>query len=261
MEAPLRLQVCGVLAIEAAGIELREDALPGRLGRRLWAYLAVNRNRPVARDEVATALWGDEIPDAWDASLNATASRVRSALRPILAVAGGLVLRGEAGRYTLSVPDDAFVDIDRAWRGLLRMEAALRSRDFAGAAAEGLIARSIARRGFLVGEGGGWVEAQRRALWDTHMQATELSAEAELARRELGEALRIARELVGLDSLRESGYRLLMRAYGAKGDRAEAVHVMEECRARLRASGLDPSPETERVFRETVGADAAHDAR
>ncbi len=253
MAVDLRLQLCGALVVEYTGGVLAEAKLPGRQGRRLWAYLVLSRGRQIARDELASVIWGEDIPDAWGDSLNALVSRLRAALRPVTS-AHGLAVRGEVGWYALQLPDDTFIDIERGWRALLRAEAALRQREFAAAFAESLITRSIAGRGFLPGEEGVWIEAHRRALADNLVQATELSAEASLGLGNPGEAHRIARELVALDPLRESGYRLLMRALAVTGNAAQAVRVMDECRLALRQqAGVAPSAETERIFQEIVG--------
>lgn len=229
-----------------------EDGLPGRQGRRLWAYLVLERRRPMARDELAAAIWADGIPDAWDSGLNALVSRLRGVLRELAGPA--VVIRGEPGRYRLELPTDTFIDIERASRALLRASAALKAAEAAPAAREALIARAIAGRGFLAGETGLWVEAQRRVLADTLLRATEMAAEAEILRGDAGEGQRLARELVSLDPLREAGYRVLMRALAAGGNRAQAVRVMDECRRVLRAeAAMAPCAETERVFREVVG--------
>lgn len=251
----LRLQLCGPLAIEHAAGVIREQALAGRQGRRLWAYLVLERHRPVGRDELAEALWGDDAPDAWDASLNALVSRLRTVLRPV----SGVTLVGEVGRYTLRVPDEAVVDIERCWKGLLRAEAALRQGQLALATAESLIARAITARGFLAGESAPWIESRRKVLRDTRLQATELAGEAALRGGGHAEAERIARESIQLDPLRESGYRLLMRALAAGGNGAQALRVMQECRAVLQAQvGASPSAETERVYREAAGLAREH---
>lgn len=52
---PLRVQICGALAIERDGQRL-DGMLPGRQGRLLFIYLVVNRHRQAPRDEVAEAL-------------------------------------------------------------------------------------------------------------------------------------------------------------------------------------------------------------
>src|SRR5207249_3950518 len=76
----MRVLICGRLSVEHDAVVVPESALPGRLGRRLWAYLVLHRRRPVGRSELMTALWDDESPDAVDTSLNALISRVRGAL-------------------------------------------------------------------------------------------------------------------------------------------------------------------------------------
>src|SRR3954469_18695737 len=58
-EPRTRIQLCGRLEIEIEGERL-EQALPGRQGRLLFAYLALNRDRPLRRDELVEALWPGE---------------------------------------------------------------------------------------------------------------------------------------------------------------------------------------------------------
>jgi len=113
-----------------------------------------------------------------------------------------------------------------------------------------VIAHEIAARGFLPGEDGEWIEAERRVLRDIELQSLEAIAEAEIAEGRAAEAERVARTLIGRDALRESGYRLLMRALAAGGNGAQAARVMEECRLALAAADAAPSAETERVYRE-----------
>src|SRR3954466_11491935 len=68
METPrTRIELCGRLLVEIDGEGLHE-ALPGRQGRLLFAYLVLNRDRPVRRDELVDALWsGNGTPSWWGA--------------------------------------------------------------------------------------------------------------------------------------------------------------------------------------------------
>jgi len=116
--------------------------------------------------------------------------------------------------------------------------------------AEAVIANEIAARGILPGEDGAWIEAERRTLRDIELQALEAIGDAEIDRGRPDEAERVGRRLVAADPLRESGYRLLMRALAAGGNPAQASRVMEECRTALAAAAASPSAETERVYRE-----------
>ncbi len=244
----MRINICGALSIESGATVIDEPDFPGRQGRRLWAYIVLNRRRPLGRDELSVALWGDEIPDAWDASLNAVVSRLRSALDPLPEVE----LRGMIGRYELRLPSDAVIDRERAWEAIHHAQAIRRRGDLRGAWTEAVIAHEIAARDFLAGESGAWIEAERRQLRGVALQALEAVVEADLEQRRPGEAERAARTLIGLDPLRESGYRLLMRALADGSNGGGVAAVLEECRAALASVGTEPSEETRRVAREAA---------
>jgi len=245
----VRISLCGRLRVETDAGVVDEASLPGRLGRRLWVYLVLNRRRPVGRGELTAALWGDESPEAADASLNALASRVRSAMA---SVASRVEIRSSAGSYALVLPLDVFVDRERAWTAIHHVESLRRRGDIAEAWAEAVIANEIAARGLLAGEDGPWITAERRILRDIELQALEAIGEAEIDRHRGDEAERVGRRLIAADPLRESGYRLLMRALAAEGNPAQAARVMDECRATLGAAMASPSPETEQVYRDVV---------
>src|ERR1700712_1023290 len=101
-----RIRVCGRLIVELQGRRL-EDSLRGRQGRLLFAYLALNRDRPVRRDELAEALWsGKGAPPAYEALLAPPLSRLRKAL-------GTGVLDGRS-QLALRLPDDAWIDWEAA---------------------------------------------------------------------------------------------------------------------------------------------------
>lgn len=246
----MRISICGGLVVESAVAIVREQAFPGRLGRRLWAYLVLNRRRPIGRDELIAALWDDDEPEAVDASLNAVVSRVRAA---VAAADTAIEIRASSGSYSLHLPDGAFVDRERAWVAIHHVQSLRRSGSIREAWAEAIIANEIAARGFLAGEDGPWIEAERRTLRDIELQALEAIGEAELDQRRPAEAERIARRLIAADALRESGYRQLMRALAAGGNAAQAARVMAECRSALAAVSATPSAETQRVFQEVMG--------
>ncbi|MFZ0078511.1 MAG: helix-turn-helix domain-containing protein [Trebonia sp.] len=108
----------GRVALEADGLAVQDARLPGRQGRLLFAYLAVERGRPVPRDKLAAALWGEAPPATWDKALTVLVSKLRSllteagldgphaltaALRQPSALLVGEVRRGEASSCTASL--------------------------------------------------------------------------------------------------------------------------------------------------------------
>lgn len=252
----LRVYVCGRLALELESTVLLEPAFPARQGRRLWAYLVLNRRLPVGREELAGAVWGDDIPDGWDPALNALISRLRAVLKPITAQEPELSIHGEVGRYLLRLPAGSFVDIERARLALHTAETRLRADDHDTALPEARVAMEIAARGFLNGETGAWIEGQRRALRDLRLRALECTVRAELSRGNPHLAESEAENLIALDPLHEPGYQLRMRAAAVRGNIAAVTRIMSECRATLaEQAGLEPSSATERVFRDVIGED------
>jgi peptide/nickel transport system substrate-binding protein len=68
-----------------------------------------------------------------------------------------------------------------------------------------------------------------------------------------GEAVSWAQQAIELEPFRETGYRLLMEAHAADGNRAEALRVYERCRRLLADElGAYPSPETESVYQRLL---------
>jgi SARP family transcriptional regulator, regulator of embCAB operon len=250
-DSPLRVYVCGRLAVESGPVVLRERDFPARQGRRLWVYLLLNRRLPVGRVELAEAVWGDDAPEAADTALNALVSRLRATLRPVAARHLALAVRGEVGRYALTLPPDTFVDAERARLAIHEADVAIRQGALALALAECRVAMEITGRGLLPGEEAPWIEGWRRTLVDIRGRAHERTVEAELARGNPEIAETEARDLIGREPLRESAYRLLMRALAARGNAAEIPAVLARCRQTLAdLADLAPSAETERLAGE-----------
>lgn len=217
----------------------------------MWAYLVLNRRRPISRDELVDVLWGDDIPDTWDTTINALASRLRKLLRRLPLPADQLGIRGEVGRYVLHLPAGTFIDYERARSAIHATETLLRQGAYDASLAEARVALEIATRSFLTGEEAPWIVGERRLLRDIELRALEATVEAELARGNPDSAEREGRELIRLDPLRESGYRMLMRALAAGGNTAQIPLVMAQCREALAEyAAMTPGAETERVFEQ-----------
>jgi len=230
-----------------------EDAFPARQGRRLWAYLVLQRRQPAGRSDVAAAVWGEALPDAWDDALSVLVSRLRRSLQPITGPCAEPAITGGEGRYRLALPFGTIVDLERAMSALHRAEGLLRQGAWGAVIAEAQVTTEIAARGFLPGEGGDWVEGQRRLLAEARVHALECTVAAELARGHAALAEREAEQLVALAPLRETGHRLLMQALVAGGNPGQAVVAYERCRRLLRQQvGIEPSGEMDQLYRQLM---------
>jgi DNA-binding SARP family transcriptional activator len=251
-KAPLRLYLTGRLSAELGDRSLDERRLPGHQGRRALAYLALERARPVAIDQLADAVWGTATPaGAWETALSAVVSKLRAALRALDPRCG---VTTAAGCYQLSLPPDAWVDVEAARTALDQAEGHVRAGRLPAAWGPGNVAASIAVRPLLPGVDAEWLTRARAALRDTRVRALECLAAVASANGEHPLAAALAREAVDLEPFRETGWQRLMRVLAAGGNRAEAVRAYGRCKALLAAElGVAPAPETEALARDLAG--------
>jgi SARP family transcriptional regulator, regulator of embCAB operon len=245
---PVRLYLTGRVCIE--GEELVDQAgLPGRQGRLALVCLVAERHQPMPIDELAAALWGELVPGSWETSLRAVVSKLRAVLAT---AAPHATIVSDAGCYQAKL-GDAWVDVEAAANAIDRAEGALRTGHFDHAWSQATVAAGIARRPVLPGEDLAWVAALRGRIRAVRVRAVDVLAQVYLARADHPLAVTMARELIDLEPYREAGYRHLMHAHAASGDRAEAVRVYGGLRELLREDlGVDPDPETQRVFGQVI---------
>jgi SARP family transcriptional regulator, regulator of embCAB operon len=237
-----RIQICGRVVVQIDGRRL-ESALPGRQGTMLLVYLAANRDRLVARDELMEALWPYELPARPDSALSALLSKLRSVLGPE-AVEGRSEVR-------LAMPR-AVIDLESAASGLHHAESAVGLEDWAGAWGPARVALHTVSRGMLDGFDSPWISELRARLEEMRLRALWCigTSSLHLGGPELPAAERAARQLVKLSPFSESGHLLLMRALVAQGDVADALRVYEDLRLLLRDElGTTPSTSVQALHR------------
>ena len=217
-------------------------SLRGRQARLLASYLVVNRERTVGRGELIAMLWPERGPKDPQADLRSILSGLRRALGPEVLVGGG--------QLGLALPEPVWVDTEVALAAVRAARAAAREGDWRSVHDEAQAVIDLLEPGFLLGEEAEWVEARRREIEDTGLEALEWVARSALALggTELVAAERAARELVSRLPYRETGYRSLMEAYAAEGNAAEALRVYDQLRTLLRDElGTAPAPELQEL--------------
>jgi len=244
---PVRIQICGALAVERDGERL-ESRLPGRQGRLVFTYLVVNRHRRIPRDELAEALWREPDPAAVDARLNPLLSKLRR------------VFGADAvdGRSTIRLwPARGLDRPGSRRRGYPPGRILGRSAGLGAGVGAALTALFVAERDFLPGEDAPWIDEIRHRLMELRLRALECYAAAGLGLggTELAAAVRAGRQLTRVAPLRESGYRYLMQALAAQGNLAEALGVYGQLSECLRDQlGVSPSPATRELYERLLAA-------
>jgi DNA-binding SARP family transcriptional activator len=241
-----RIQLCGRFVADIDGSRV-EDALPGRRGRVLFAYLVLNRGRPVPRDELLVAGWGEDAPAAAGNALSVLLSKLRHGL-------GADRLRGRTG-IELLLPEATFVDVEAALEGAHRAESAIAEGRWVQAWGPAGIAYHVATRPFLAGLEAPWIDHWRRRLEEVRLRGLECFAAAGLGLGgpALAQAEERARMLTELAPYRESGHRILLEALARRGNLAEALRAYERLRVLLREElGIAPSPDLQAVHRRLL---------
>lgn len=241
-----RIQLCGRLVVRLADQRV-EDQLPGTKGRLLFAYLALNRARRMSRDELLTAVYGDDASPDHHPRLSVLLSKLRHVIGPEL-VTG----RSE---IELALARDAFVDVEAALEGLHRAEYHVANREWTEAWGPAGIAYHIANRPLLQGHDRPWLQDWRRRLDEVRLRGLECFAQARLGLGgpTLPQAETCGRRLIELAPYRESGHRVLMEALEQRGNAAEALLVYDRLRILLRDElGIAPSPAVQSVYRRLL---------
>jgi predicted ATPase/DNA-binding SARP family transcriptional activator len=232
----MEIRLCGGLAVVYGGEPL-EEKLPGRQGRLLLAYLALNGGRGASRGELIDAVWYDHPPARPEAALSTVLSRLRGVL-PEGMIEGRRELSLRVGRGDQ-------LDVPEAEAALQRARAAVGRRDWQVAEDGARTALGIAGAPLLPGYEAPWLDEWRRRLDGLAVEALELCAGAGVRREDadLAAAEAVARELVEREPYRESGYLRLMEVQAARGNAAEALRVYEQLRALLSDElGAAPGP-------------------
>jgi SARP family transcriptional regulator, regulator of embCAB operon len=242
-----RIQLCGRLVVQLEGERL-EDSLPGVKGRLLFGCLVLNRARRLSRDQLLTAVYGEDASPEQSSSLSVLLSKLR-------AVVGTVVLAGRSELELVLAPD-AFVDVEAAFAGIHRADTHAARGEWAEAWGPAGVAYHIANRPLLQGHDLPWIDDWRRRLDDVRLRGLECLAAArlELGGPTLMQADACARQLIELAPYRETGHRILMEALERQGNSAEALRAYERLRVVLRDElGVEPSSELQCVYRGLLG--------
>ncbi len=239
------MSVLGAVTVAASGGELQGHALGGRRARLAIVALAV-ADGPVPSQQLATMIWGENLPPSWKPALRGIVRGIRMSIAEIGGPGDQLVVTTPAG-YALA-PDIA-VDVREAATALdVALERLAESRP--DAALPLLLALSeLSPDLFLPAEDLDWVDEHRQGLRDLRRRARETLVVAAGLVGDNRRAVRVARELVVDDPTDERAHRTLIAALDRDGDRVGAVQAYEYCRTTLANElGIDPSGETVAVY-------------
>lgn len=237
-EQQLWLRLVGTFAIHRGGRYQSGREVGSRKARTLLALLAVRRGRRVGVDSIVDVLWGTAPPRQPDANVATLVSRLRATLGSS-AIAGGRTgyLLGEA----------VGTDLHLAAGLVARAQAYLAAGEPSPALASARQALGLLGVDDVLADepDATWAVPARATHADLKRRARHAAAGAALHTGDLPAAVTVARAAVTADPFDETACRLLMRAYQAAGEPAQAVATYHRLRATLaRELGIDPSAQT-----------------
>jgi DNA-binding SARP family transcriptional activator len=224
-----------------------ETPLAGALTPRLqslFAYLLLHRDTALSRQQLAFQFWPESSDGQARTNLRKALYRLRQALPALEAFVD---LEGATLRWQ---PDA------RIWLDVAAFEEKLYEAETAGMQEQpALLAAAVALyRGSLLPDlYDDWVLPLREQLRQRYLDALELLAEQQEAKREYAAASQTARQMLREEPLRERGYRRLMRLQALSGDVAAALHTYHQCATLLeRELSVEPAPATQAAHRQLL---------
>lgn len=191
--------------------------------RAVLRLLAVHAGRPLHRELIADALWGELDPAAAMHNLQVSVSALRSALEPGVPGRHSRVVVRDGESYTLALAPGSRSDVGEVDEALAAAARAARRGDVAGQRTA--LASAVAGyTGDLLPEDGPaeWVVPSRERYRTRVAEAAALLAELALTAGDYPAAVRAAQRSVEIDEYRDDAWRSLIGALRAAGEPAAA---------------------------------------
>ena len=238
MGAPLTSATIGFHLRLLDRFELRsgERVIPITIGpQRLVTFLALH-NRSLQRGHVAGTLWPDVPTDRANANLRASIWRIPAACRPII----DLSLRH------IKLGSDVSVDLTVAVALAERLLDPSRNCPDSDLSGE---ARSMLSADLVPTCDDDWTLVESERFHQLRLHALEALCARLTATERYGEAVNAGLAAVSGEPLRESAHRVLIKAYIAEGNLAEAGRQYDLYRRIVRDElGIEPSASLRRLM-------------
>ena len=233
-------------------IDGESQPMAGIKPKALLAVLLINRDRVVSSSTIANAIWNDDAPAAYPASLQVFMSTLRRSLR-FLTESGQANVTTESPGYRLSVPSDS-VDLGRFERArtlgheqLAAQHYVEASAHFRAALAEWTGPALADLRGFR------FAEDFAAAVDEDRLSTLQARIDADLACGRDSAVIGELTTLTGQHPLREPFWIQLITAYYQMGRQADALDATRRIRGLLNEElGIDPGPALQELERKIL---------
>jgi DNA-binding SARP family transcriptional activator/tetratricopeptide (TPR) repeat protein len=224
--------------------------------RVVLAVLALQAGRPVGRQQVINAVWGETPPRNAVNLVQRHVSGLRRALQPDRPgrTPSGLLSWTDAG-YLLALPPGC-LDLDEFEREVAHARTAQATGHLREAAQALHSALGLWRGRVCDGLSSPFLDAQADRLDESRISVLEERIRLDLAIGDHGDLIAELRELIVDHPLRERLHGLLMLALYRAGRQADALAAFRDARRRLREElGIEPAAPLQRLHQQILAAD------
>lgn len=228
------------------------DAWITKRSRDIFCYIATSRHRRAAKDVLIEIFWPGEDPLTVEKNFHPTISHIRKALNSRQPYKlNFLVFRD--GAYQLNPELDYTIDTETFEQHIVAAEAAKREKNAAAMRKSLTAAYELYRGEFMAGCYENWAGERREFYAEQYLRVLAGLAKLALAEKRYTAALKFADALLNEDPFREDVHRLIMKVHAAQARPASVKKQFDEMKKLLaRDLGIDPSPETRRLYEELM---------
>jgi DNA-binding SARP family transcriptional activator/Tfp pilus assembly protein PilF len=252
--ADLTIRMLGPVEIlREFGRPLAADAWTTRRARDILCFIASRRHRRASKDTIIDTFWGETDIEVIEKNFHPTVSHIRKALNTNQPLKQNFVLYRD-GDYQLNSELSYLIDIEEFDRLVSQGENARRARKFDECVQAYEQAVELYRGEFIQGSYEPWVDEQRTYYRERYLDLLEALAGVAQKGGEWGRSLQLAQRILHEDPFREDIHCLIMKAHVNLGNRGAAKEQYETLRRLLETElGVEPGPETRKVFQELLG--------
>lgn len=249
----LRVQTLGAFRVWRGDEEVGAREWTRKKARQLFQLFITRRGRMIEREEIFELLYRDASTEAASRDFKVALNALNKVLEPERGDEEPAFIARKDSAYGLRADADLWLDADEFARLVTDVDKS------GGNDALGLYRRALAlyQDDYLITEARyeDWAVAERERLLALYLRAVDRLANGVIAQGAYDETIVWCEKILARDPCWEPAYRMMMQAYAARGDRAQARRVYEQC-VRIFREELDvePSAATRQVYEQIVTA-------
>lgn len=249
--AELDVRLFGPGTVRHGDSEPRSTLTPGE--RALLGYLVLHRGRSHRRESLAHLLWDDADEACARNRLRTALWRLRKTLEPGDALSGTYLISPRRGEIQFRDGPGVWLDLSSVENAAHALQSCsvddLTSRDVEEIEQD----LAVYTGELLEGTDAPWLLLARERYAQMFLNAQAKLLIWHAAAGEFAQAIEAGRRILELDPLREEVHRALIRIYGQRGQRAQAIRQFQSLRLLLRTElDVTPLPETIAVAAEAA---------